>query len=212
MLRRVFVLGLCGISFGIAPAASLRAEPKGVTMAAIPIYIVALASVGMGCTADHELPNEFARDGGYAGASGVWAFERFGFDNGRTENGAGLSLRGGFRCHPNVAAEFQGDWLRFDSDEPLLEPQVDAGLATLNTRIFPLTSVLIGRIQPYALAGVGVMTVDREIGLALRMGGGIDVYATPNIVVNASATYLAPYSGVARFNAVTLGAGLDYRF
>jgi opacity protein-like surface antigen len=212
MLRRVRALRTILLGCVLTLPASLRAEPLGTTVTAIPLSTFAVASAARGCSIDPEIPNEFTRRGAYVGVSGIWAFERFNFEDGRTENGGGLSLRAGYRCHPNAAVEIQGDWLRFDSKASAIRSELDAGAVTGNVRLFPLTSLLEGRIQPYGLVGVGVLATDSENGLLLRLGGGVDLHATPNFALTAGAAYLAPYGSVSRFNTVAVSAGLDYRF
>jgi opacity protein-like surface antigen len=45
-----------------------------------------------------------------------------------------------------------------------------------------------------------------------RLGGGIDVYATDNVVVNIGASYLLPLGEVSGLRLFTVGGGLEYRF
>lgn len=45
-----------------------------------------------------------------------------------------------------------------------------------------------------------------------RFGGGIDVYATENVVVNVGATYLLPVGLVKTLDLFTIGGGIEYRF
>jgi opacity protein-like surface antigen len=45
-----------------------------------------------------------------------------------------------------------------------------------------------------------------------RFGGGIDVYATENVVVNVGATYLLPMGLVKTLDLFTIGGGIEYRF
>lgn len=45
-----------------------------------------------------------------------------------------------------------------------------------------------------------------------RLGGGIDVYATDNVVVNIGASYLFPLGDVSGLRLYTVGGGLEYRF
>jgi len=45
-----------------------------------------------------------------------------------------------------------------------------------------------------------------------RFGGGIDVYATDNVVVNIGASYLLPLGDVSGLKLFTVGGGIEYRF
>jgi hypothetical protein len=46
----------------------------------------------------------------------------------------------------------------------------------------------------------------------LRMGGGIDIYATKRIAVDIKADYVMPVAGNDSFEYYTLSVGLMYRF
>lgn len=212
MMRRALALLTIATWTGVVSAPRVRAEQLGVTLAAIPIYLISLATLGKGCLSDQVAESEYARDGFYAGLGGSYGIEKFSF-NGNTDDSPGLNFRGGYRCHPNVGAELLTEYFTgFDSADPLLAPDVDAFALTGNSRMYPLTSILPGRVQPYLLAGIGAMYVDSETGIAMRFGGGLDVYATPHFVLTAGVSYLAPYQAVERFDTISLSAGVDYRF
>jgi hypothetical protein len=46
----------------------------------------------------------------------------------------------------------------------------------------------------------------------VRLGGGIDIYATDHVVVNIDANYLAPLGEVSGTSIYTIGGGIEYRF
>jgi hypothetical protein len=50
------------------------------------------------------------------------------------------------------------------------------------------------------------------LDFVFRFGGGIDVYATENVVVNVGATYLLPMGQVKTLDLFTIGGGIEYRF
>lgn len=212
MLRRTLALGISLVLCGIGPARSARAENLGATIAAVPISLIALVATARGCSSDVSAESEFARDGAYVGIGGSYGIEAFNFD-GTTGNSGGVTLRTGYRCHPNVGAELQAEYFTgFDAEDPLITPEVDSWVLTANSRLYPLTSLLPGRIQPYLLAGIGAMNADSETGLTMRFGGGLDVYATPHLSLTAGVSYLVPYDAVSKFDTVSLSAGIDYRF
>ncbi len=212
MMRRTLALAVCLALTGISLAPRARAETLGVTIGAIPIYIIAIATLGRGCLSEETAESEYARDGFYAGAGGSYGVENFGF-RGTTDNSPGVTLRGGYRCHPSVSGELQAEYFTgFDSENALLAPEVDAWVLTGNSRMYPFTRLLPERFQPYLLAGIGAMHADKETGIAMRFGGGLDFYATPHFVLTAGFAYLAPYEAVEKFDTLSLGAGLEYRF
>jgi opacity protein-like surface antigen len=53
---------------------------------------------------------------------------------------------------------------------------------------------------------------ERQVNVALRLGGGIDVYLTENIVMSAEASYLMPTGKLDNMDYYSIGVGLQYRF
>ena len=108
---------------------------------------------------------EFVDPGGYLVLGGITAFEQF-QDTGGTpiENSLGFEIRGGYRFTRNLSVEGQLDFwsgfdltVDFDDAEPEVpdtgELTVDGGIFTANVK----AALPFGRIQPYALAGLGGM-------------------------------------------------------
>lgn len=137
-------------------------------------------------------------------------------------NSGGVKLLGGYRAHPRFGAELDVDYLhgfavhdrRFGASS-----RVRGVATTLDGKGYLAT----GRVQPYGVAGVGglyVTGLDASLqnllgshgGLVTRFGGGMDLYATDHVVVNAEATYDLGAGNVSslRFVPVTLDA--QYRF
>lgn len=212
MMRRTLALwislGLCGI----VQAPSAQAENLGLTLASVPIFVIALSTTAFGCTADVTAESEYARDGAYVGLANSYGIDEF-TSNGSVHNSQGIAMTGGYRCHPNVAAELQAEYFTgFEAEDPLLAPEVEEWVVTGNSRLYPLTSLLPPRIQPYLLAGIGMMHANSETGLAMRFGGGLDLYLTPQLALTAGVSYIYPYEAVTKFDTLSLSAGLDYRF
>jgi opacity protein-like surface antigen len=147
------------------------------------------------------------------------------------DNSFGFSGRGGYRCHRRFSAEFQIEWLDgFDSDfsstgfGELGELRFEPIVYTTNVKGYLLT----GRYQPFLLLGAGLTSVDAKltkdnVGLGLssnqnensftmRFGGGIDLYATKNVVVSLQADYVRPFGNLDDLTYVSIGWGLQYRF
>lgn len=144
----------------------------------------------------------------------------------------GLNFKLGRRCHSRLAVEVEVEWL--DEFEGTLESPGVGELSkisfapivvgTINLKGFLLT----GRYQPYVLFGVGIMSIESETRstangvdaknsqtsgmLALRFGGGIDIYATRNWVVTGGIDYVYSATSIDHMNYLSVGVGFQYRF
>jgi opacity protein-like surface antigen len=144
----------------------------------------------------------------------------------------GFNGQVGYRCHRRFSAEVEVEWLDgFDAD--LTQPGVDQ-LANVRFEPVVVTTnvkgfILTGRYQPFLLLGAGAMTADiklqdpvglaftglnseTENAFALRFGGGIDLYATENVVLNVGVDYVLPFGNLDDLDYITIGWGVQYRF
>ncbi len=154
--------------------------------------------------------------------------------------GLGVSGHLGYRCHPWVAAELQfevvDDFHAQTSEAPsTLVPSVFPPVTgPIDVKFEPLVfttnvkaHLLQGRFQPFVLVGPGFMRLETKtreqtntmpnasdtiVKYATRFGGGIDIYATENVVVSLDASYLMPTGKLAGFDYISIGWGLQYRF
>jgi hypothetical protein len=190
---------------------------------------VALAYV---ITASAVFAQDFARVGPYVG--GGFAFGVENISGGKAsirgqevslsaDSSAGLDMRGGYRLLPNIAVE--GDLQFFAFDLNAEHSQDNEHFATLDTvtfmangKAYPLT----GRVQPYGLFGFGLLYAasdqehrhsesQNDAAFALRFGGGIDIYATPKVLINVECTYVLPTSDL-HFGDSGQGRGIDLSF
>ncbi|MGH0031418.1 MAG: outer membrane beta-barrel protein [Myxococcota bacterium] len=137
----------------------------------------------------------------------------------------GVSGRLGYRFHPRIAAEVQADWIdgfEIESKLSTMDPnrETDIGMLALtaNAKGYLLTE----RFQPYLLAGAGWGrsftdrpprgATQREDGAVFKMGGGIDIYGSPDVALTLEAAYLLPTGEIDDMNYVSLSAGLTLRF
>ena len=145
-------------------------------------------------------------------------------------NTGGLSGFVGYRCNRHFSAELQVEWLHGFEGVQSEEMQGEFATATLEpifTSVNGKGYLLTGRYQPYVLVGAGTLTVDTETReildptnsnsltktmIAMRFGGGVDVYATKHIVVNLGVDYVLPVTGVKNLEYISINAGLRYRF
>jgi opacity protein-like surface antigen len=163
----------------------------------------------------------YDRTGFYLGAGGGWAFAEF--DDGNADDSGVANVRAGYHFLRFGAAEAQFEYLpEFGSGSGKFAG-VDTAVwgAWLNAKGYP-TAPWTGRFQPYALFGIGWMWM-RETGPAIansnedgafgmRFGGGIDLYATENIVITADGAWVLPTGGLDDLKHVTVGGALQYRF
>ena len=147
-------------------------------------------------------------------------------------NSFGIKGRAGYRCNRYASAEIQVEWLHSydgkvfeDGVGKIARLDIEPIVATVNARGY----VPIGdeRIQPFALLGGGLVTVktklrdttglgltssERTTEVAIRVGGGVDFYATPNIVLTLAVDYLHAFGDLDGFNYVSTSMGMLYRF
>ena len=188
---------------------------------------------------DEPTDSEFARKGPLVGVQGSYVWDNYestaeaGIQLATgmplelsVESSFGAKARAGYRCHPRLAAAAQVEWVDgFDADVSLAGTKVgrfdvDPIVVTSDVKGYLLT----GRYQPFLLAGGGVMTARvtasgvggvesrRLTGFAMRLGGGLDFYATKSIVLSLGVDYVLPFGNVEDFDYVSLGWGLEYRF
>ncbi|MCH2171040.1 porin family protein [Myxococcota bacterium] len=192
------------------------------------VWIVGLASLWiMGATAvlagnDEEVidPNDLARPGWYAGASGVFAISAYRDLLGSTGNGGGANVRLGYRSKGNVALEAEFEWIDgFEQDfSGSALRDYSSYLLGLNGKIYTSSATL----QPYFLLGANLMTVstsnsvdgssDRSSDWGFRMGGGADYYLNPKVALTLEATYVWGVGDVWQRDYVSIGGGVLYRF
>ena len=137
----------------------------------------------------------------------------------------GGEVRAGYRFHPHLAAELQGQYnglydVKAETVGHPLLGSVEVVTTTANLKAF----VLRGPVQPYVLGGVGIMwadTEDRVAGAKLPLGDvefagrgglGVDFYLSPMLAVNLEGSYVAAAGGLAGYNVAALGAGVQWHF
>ncbi len=140
------------------------------------------------------------------------------------KNAFGFNGKIGVRASPHWATEAQFEYL------PSFDWVVSAGTATVTAaqvRMITLTAniklfMLTGRIQPFALLGAG--GVFSEItspiatgsgsasGLAVRGGGGVDIYLAEHIAASADVSYVFPAGDTRHLDYLSIGWGLQYKF
>jgi len=144
----------------------------------------------------------------------------------------GVSIGAGYRVHPRLALEGAFDWAEGDLSLDLIVSTLLGGTQSLRLplgtlRVWSVTGdlkgyLLTGRIQPYAVVGLGAMQWtlgERTTGIAAdatsfapRLGGGFDVYLTRAILLNLDAGYLLGTGDLDGEDAIMLRLGVGGRF
>lgn len=193
------------------------------------IFAAALSALPAAAEESEHAETGYARMGLYAGAGvqgGVYTQfddqlkDSFG-GNFDTDTAVGFDVFAGYRVYRYVAAELEFEMLpAADTDVSGLGKlgSLATWAFTTNLKLLPLA----GRVQPFALAGIGALhakvsasgsAVDEsDADFAARFGGGVDVYVTDHIVVWARSTYVLPTGSVDFVDYVDFGGGLQYRF
>lgn len=143
-------------------------------------------------------------------------------DSIESDVGLGFDVYVGYRAHKYLAAELEFEMIPdvdFDvRDGTLVEARTMAGTANLRA-ILP-----IGPIEPYVLAGVGVIDAElddaQNLGVFFRegtdllgrFGGGIDVHFAECVVVRTNIDYMMARGDLHELEYLSFGVGLQYRF
>jgi opacity protein-like surface antigen len=243
-LRRISAAAIA-LVVSLASSQSARSDDSGVFAGAIATAAVAaLVCPAVALGVEHpEDTSEFERKGWLLNLAGTYAFETFRKSlrddlrqvsatslNVMVDNSLGVNGGFGYRCHRNLAVELEAEWISGFETEIL-----DSGGSTIaKVEPDPLTVTTnfkgylpLGRFQPFALAGAGIMSSSLSVtestgtgviesaqfrAFVLRLGGGVDYYATKNIVLNIGADYVLPLGGDIDLDHISLGWGVQYRF
>lgn len=137
----------------------------------------------------------------------------------------GLGATVGYRFFPRLAGEVQFQWysnaiVEFDDERTTFDAiKIETLALTGNMKGYLFT----GRIQPFVIAGAGLMHANAEDKSILgfepdgdsflaRFGGGVDLYVNENFVIVTEGGYLLPTGKLSGLDAVTWSVGLQYRF
>jgi opacity protein-like surface antigen len=183
--------------------------------------------------------NDFTDTGGYVVLGGLYGFEDFqDTENASVDDSWGFEFRGGYRFNDYLAAEGELDLLDgFDMKVPM-PPfgtgrfTVDGGLVTANAKAY----LPLGRFQPYAILGAGVMwtdlrttypvgyscgpwwcystyaRLDNSASFVLKYGVGMDIHINDNWAITLDATYVQPFASLEDLNYVSFAWGFRYMY
>ena len=196
-------------------ARSLGSFPL-LTLAAALCALVAASGPARAQDDEEGNDNEFIRDGAWLSVSGVGAFQNTRDDFKNRDSTAGFQLRAGMRFAPPLSVGIYGEWLNFQGANPV---SVGAMVKLFPIELFD-TSLLGGRVQPYFFGGAGAMFADDtgssgddvNAGGNFRGGGGVDVYATENLVAFSEVHYSGAGGDVTGLESLNVLLGLSWRF
>lgn len=150
--------------------------------------------------------------------------------NVETDDSLGVNGGGGYRCHRYLSTELEVEWI--DGFETDISQDGVGAIGSLDPDPMTITTnfkgyLPFGRFQPYALAGGGIMfttvsakdltgsgLIDSEKvkSFVLRLGGGLDFYATEHLVLNIGAERVIPTGSGPDLDYISVGWGIQYRF
>lgn len=152
----------------------------------------------------------------YLGAGALFSIENF---ECQADDAWGYNLRAGRRINSLVAVE--AEWEHPASDFGNISrvdgwgnlgSDVEAWNLTANAKVYPVK----GRVQPYALVGVGYgeanLPHDQNTGFISRFGLGLDFMATENFGVDAEVGYVLGTGDLANFDQIPISVGIFYNF
>lgn len=189
--------------------------------------VLGVALLAAGPAAAEEPPSFYARNGVYLAAQAIVGIELFDMDtlesrnNNRSlnaDNFYSVSGRMGYRFHPHVAAEVQGDWIR-DADMESVA-KYEGATFTANVKAYALTE----RIQPFVYAGVGggFLSIDNKSagtdvnrnvgGFVARFGTGFDFYFNEDVGFTGDVNYLLPTGEMQDYSYLGVNLGFFIRF
>lgn len=210
---------LVALLAGLLLAQGAAAEPEPPAKSAEPEATVAPSAEDSDPREGNEDNEGFARTGGYLGVFGLAALEDLkGQLHATSDSTWGLGLRAGVRGDRYWAAELQFEWID-GFDIRGTSGDVDGYAVTANGRAFLVPGS--GRIQPFALVGIGWGEYEvehdnrfnlRRDDFVARFGGGLELYLTDYVAFTFDANYLLGTGDVSDVRYTSLAGGILARF
>ena len=174
--------------------------------------------------ATEEENTDPARSGPVLGVGALYALDNFSNVGMDTTGSAGFNARVGYRHNRWVASEVEiGKYVQFNGDVSAFGPggqgEVNGWAIGGNLRGY----LLPGRVQPFLIGGINYLKMETtnslnksnpnktDDGPGLRLGAGVDVYATPKIVVTSDVSYMLGLGDVKNYDMVLFSLGFAYR-
>jgi len=166
-----------------------------------------------------------SRLGVYVGIGGLYAMENFDRDAALDDpmqpldidakDTGGPELRLGYRFHPRFAGELLFQYyadFNLSTGDDSIDDDFSGWTLTGNVKAYGL----LGRIQPYAVLGLGALVFEHkqgsDSGFVARLGGGLDLYLTDSVVFDVEIAYALPTGSIDDLPFATFAAGIQYRY
>lgn len=167
-----------------------------------------------------DCARSLTRTGFYAGFTGSYQKEFYsdlGLATGDTDSSSGLSVRFGRRMQKFVSVEAEVEFLNDFVEDSLVSGNAWVIGANLRGHL-PL-----GRWVPTASFGLNWMTgnvpidpvtleLERADALAIRVGGGVEVYITDSFSLLLETTWVQPFGALEDFPFLSIGGGFFHHF
>lgn len=163
---------------------------------------------------------EYDRNGPYLMLGGGYSFENFSdLASLNVDDSPNLIFHAGWRVDPHAAVVIDFEWNRgFDTNFEGTRVELETYLTTVGVKIYALK----GRFQPFIHPSIGIIEMrfdagglgsDSKTAIAVRGGGGFDLYVTENLFVSFSAYYVFPaHSEFKDFQYAPVSAAVGWRF
>jgi hypothetical protein len=212
----------------------MRTRVHGLSRGSLSLALLVLFLLVPAAANTAKAQNEYGKGDPavYLGVSGLAAFDDRGdlwfWNWGSADVEPGANVRAGIRLGAPLAFEIQGDYVTLDDWE-----DNDNWTMTVNFRIYPtlidyeesfgiegfsLEDVFPEALQPYLVAGAGVMggTGDNGDGYqltgAFRLGAGADFYVTPTVAISFGYEWITGVSYWDHRDTRNLVLGVQYTF
>jgi opacity protein-like surface antigen len=211
----------------------VEVEPLPVEVEPLPAEVEPLPAEVEPSPAETEPPpaqHDFTRDGWYLQAQGIYAYENFGTGDYDTrgfnvDSTFGFNVEAGYRVAQLFALGAEFEWTNaFGNRDVLAIGTQNVGIPF---RLYPLARLfdpgaMANRFQPFIKLAPTWQWAERTIagedededkgGFVGRMGGGLDIYLTENVVLVTSALYNWPTGKIDSLGYWSFGGGIQYRF
>jgi len=167
--------------------------------------------------------DDYTKPGFSLGVGGNIIFDNF--DTGTTaldfDESLGFNVKLGYRVNDHFEVEM--DYLFIDGFDGTVfgvkALELDGFALTGNGKLYTST----GKVQPYGLFGIGIADLEirdtiglglslSESDLVLRFGGGLDIYATENVLFFAEVSYFLTQGDIEDTDFIPITVGAKYKF
>jgi hypothetical protein len=182
----------------------------------VRVIVLGIALVAMMGAAAQAEEDDFGRPGFYVGGAFALGLENFDApDYIEFETAIGVDVWAGYRIIPYLAAELEVEYLTGFGVVSGPDFNYDVFNLGANAKAYVLT----GRVQPFALVGIGMtdlsvseFSTDHVQDFFTRFGLGVDIYITEHFSVGAKGSYVLTTGDLDGFDHMDVTIGGQFRF